>query len=66
MLLDGSQQVLSVGEDGKAASHLLHGLFVQLRLGQSRGLLILNTTGLEEKASLAHWYCLATLEWNEN
>lgn len=49
MLLDGSQQVLSVGEDGKAASHLLHGLFVQLRLGQSRGLLILNTTGLEEK-----------------
>lgn len=45
VLLDGSQQVLSVGEDGKAASHLLHGLFLQLCLRKSRGILILITTG---------------------
>lgn len=44
VLLDGSQQVLSVGEDGQAASDLLHRLFLHLRLGQSYGLLFLNTT----------------------
>lgn len=41
VLVDGREQVLSVGEDGKAASHLLHGLFLQLRLGKSRSFLLL-------------------------
>lgn len=45
MLVDGCQQVLSVGEDGKAAANLLHGLFLQLGLGQSRDVLVLTTTG---------------------
>lgn len=49
VLLNGSQQVLPVGEDGQAASDLLHGLLLQLGLGKSRGLLVLSTTGSEEK-----------------
>lgn len=42
VLLNGSQQVLPVGEDGQAASDLLHGLLLQLSLGKSRGLMVLN------------------------
>lgn len=56
VLVDGSQQVLSVGKDGQASSDLLHGLFVQLSLGQSRDLLILNTTGSQTKATSGHWH----------
>ena len=44
VLLDGGQQVLSVREDGEAASDLLHGLFLLLRLRQRRFLLILKST----------------------
>lgn len=50
VLVDGGQQVVSVGKDGKAASDFLHWLFFQLSLRQSRSILILNVTRSEEKA----------------
>lgn len=50
VLVDGGQQVVSVGKDGKAASDFLHWLFFQLSLRQSRSILILNGTRSEEKA----------------
>lgn len=47
VLLDGQEQVLSVGEHGQAASHFLDGLLLDLRLGQGCLLLLLYTHSIQ-------------------
>lgn len=55
VLVDGGQQVFSVGEDGEAASDLLHGLFLQLRLRQRRSLLLLKEATIRRGVRVFTW-----------
>lgn len=70
VLLNGGQQVPPVWEDGEAASDLLHGLLLQLCLGESWGLPVLNAREAKAKSKLGcitlfsapNTTCLITME----